>query len=235
MTTHTQKHTHVSDSASTPVTQVQPPPTVKVPSPPDNYDPNASASYVAAQPKKAELATISSAVEELGKFADYAQVFGKTAPPVAHLVQTLQAAAGWSALLVASTLWVGYVRAGSAAAWQDARGLIEGLKAPFNLAVAQDPALASAFPALTRLLGVAKAISLKGASTRKANAKDVAEGKLPTHGKVGKKRKKEAAVASPAAAPIATRPTTPAAVPAAPVTATPAPAAPAVTNGAAQG
>ncbi len=117
-------------------------------------------------------------------------------------------------------------------AWQDARGIVEDLKAPFGLASGADPTLATTYPALTRLLGVAKAIAQKGVATRKANAKAKAEGKPPTHGKVGKSRKKQAALAAlAAAASAAPPPPTPvtSATPEAP--AAPAVAAPTATNG----
>jgi hypothetical protein len=216
---------------STNATQIQMPPKVTVPVPPDTYDPNVVVDYRSAQPRQGELASIAGAAQEVGAFPDWVAVFGKTAPPAEHVLQAFDAAAQWTTLLVASTLWFNYVRAGAAVAWQDSRGLVEDLKTPFQLASAADPTIATAYPAITRLLGVAKAIAQKGVATRKANAKAKAEGRLPTHGKVGKSRKKQAALAALAAATTAAPPPTPA-TPEAPAAA-PAVAAPTATNGAA--
>lgn len=230
MTSHSIKATTVTTAAAS---QIQMPPKAKVPAPPADYDPTVTVKYGASQPRQGELASIAGAAKEVGAFPDWVAVFGKTAPPADHVVQAFDSVAQWSALFVATTAWFDYVRNGRAAAWEDARGLVEGLKAPFELASAADPTLTTTYPAVTRLLGVAKAIAKKGVATRKANAKAAAEGKPTTHGAVGKQRKKKAAAvalaATTTAAPAPEAAPVPEPTPAAPTSA----AAPAVTNGAA--
>jgi hypothetical protein len=232
--THSQAVQSTSTPSSTP--QIQLPPKVAVPVPPEGYDPNVTVDYRSAQPRQGELTSIAGAAKEVGAFPDWVGVFGKTAPPAASVEQGFTAASQWSTLLVATTLWFNYVRASTALAWQDSRALVEGLKAPYDLACSSDPTLATANPSLTRLLGNAKAISKKAVATRKANAQAVKEGKPPTHGKVGKARKKRAAAAAydaattaPASAPP------PVTVPAAPSPAVPPSAAPVATNGVTSG
>ena len=77
----TPKSTTSTTVTPPPVTRIQGPPPAKVPVPPPEYDPNAKADYRSAQPRSAELASIGGAAEEVGQFADYTAVLGKTAPP----------------------------------------------------------------------------------------------------------------------------------------------------------
>jgi hypothetical protein len=77
--------------------------------------------------------------------------------------------------------------------WILARLLIAQMSPMYTTAIAANPALAAMLPGLTALLHVKKTIAHKGVSTKKANSKEKAAGKQPTHGKVGKKATKAAA------------------------------------------
>ena len=99
---------------------------------------------------------------------------------------------------------------------------MERLELAFTLAAGGEQAVATLFPSLATLLGAKKAIAQKGASTKRMNKQAIAEGREPTHGKVGRKRRKAAEKAAyagattpwplgcdrrlpPAAAPVASR------------------------------
>jgi hypothetical protein len=69
-----------------------PPTDANIPPPPIGFVAPAGTDYRGVTPKRAELAVLPKALEELGRFTDYVAVFGKTAPPLASLQETLNAA-----------------------------------------------------------------------------------------------------------------------------------------------
>jgi hypothetical protein len=179
-----------SNPATAPATLLQGPPDVVVPTPPSTFDPeNAPTTSSAAFPRKEELAALDAAITELGAFPEYAEVLGKTAPPVAQVIAALTVAMKWSAMLASSRAFTSYVQAQTGVTWQAARVLLEGVKARFQIASAGDPTLVSKYPALVRLLGAARVVAAKGASTKKANQKAQADGKPAVHGKTGRRVK----------------------------------------------
>ncbi len=111
-------------------------------------------------------------------------------------------------MLAASKAFTLYVQAQSGVTWQATRLLLEGLKAPFQLASARDQTLVSKFPSLVRLLGAARVAAAKGASTKKANLEAKAKGEPAVHGKTGRRLKAAmkmvAALASDSPAPATT-------------------------------
>jgi hypothetical protein len=102
----------------------------------------------------------------------------------------------WSSARTQADAWDRYARTQEGVSWTMLRALMAEMTPTYEVAVASDPELASTMPGLTTLLGVKKTIAHKGVSTKKANAKAKAEGKQPTHGKVGKKATKAAAKAA---------------------------------------
>jgi hypothetical protein len=123
---------------------------------------------------QSELASVPDAILELEKFNNYTGLFGITAPPSSQVGQRLNVAAQWTSLLAESTAWYTYVKSQEGVAWKDALELVAKLKTPFQLATASNPALLSMYPALARMLGAAKVVGKRAASTRakkkKANA-----------------------------------------------------------------
>ncbi len=190
----------VGSGASNTVGTVKPPPVVKVPKAPAGFIPPSAADYRGFRPKRAELAVVPDVVLELQAFSDYASVFGKTAPPAAHVASALEGASKWSTLLAASVAWMDFVKAGEGMAWKDTLTLTDRLKAPFELASANDPALLGQHPALARLLGAAKQIAKKAVATKKRTA--AAKGKAPAAG-AGGTADAGATAPAPAAAPPA--------------------------------
>lgn len=182
--------THDSTKPPPRATLVPRPPPVTVPTPPAHFDPANMPSFAASFPRTEELAAIAAAVAELAVFTDYSATLGRTAPPHAQVVEVLGAAAEWSSMLAASRLWALYVLYGAGTTWQSARVVLEGLKKPFQLAVSHDPALASTYPATTRLLGAARVVAAKANATKAANKKARAKGEPEVH---GKKRRRVAA------------------------------------------
>jgi hypothetical protein len=164
---------------------VTPPPDVRVPQPPSGFIATNPNDYRGFRPKKAELAVVTDAVRELHAFSNYGAMFGMTAPPADHVAQALHAAGQWSSLLALSVAWVDYVRSLEGMAWKDTLGLIDRLKAPFDLASRSDPTLVSKYPSLARLLGTAKAIARRAASTKKRKARDASAAKLAAGGEDG--------------------------------------------------
>src|SRR5262249_11737636 len=134
---------------------VKPPPNVKLPSPPACFVPSNPKDYRGFRPKSSELAAVPDVIMELRAFSDYEGVFGKTAPPLADVTQSLDASSQWTALLADSSDWIGYVKSQEGMAWKDTLSVVDKLKAPFQLASTHDPKMLSRYPALARLLGAA--------------------------------------------------------------------------------
>ncbi len=153
----------------TPVSPVPstPPDPATVPKPPQGFIPPNLSDFRGYRPQKAELATTPDAILELRSFQDYADVFGKTAPPADQVIGALDLAYQWTQVLDPSQAWLVYTKAMDAMTWKSALVLLESLKAPFKLAVLHDPTLASRYPALVRLLSANKVTARKGVSTKK--------------------------------------------------------------------
>ena len=149
---------------------VKPPPEVAVPRAPSGFVPSNPKDYRGFRPKSSELAVVPDVVLELGQFADYEEVFGRTAPPVENVSRALDAVAQWTALLAETSSWMEYVKSQEGMGWKDTLTLVDRLKAPFELASGHDPTLLSRYPALARLLGASKVIAKRAAATRKRNA-----------------------------------------------------------------
>jgi len=199
-----------------------PPKNALIPPVPSNFVPESGADYRGITPKKAELVTLPLAVDDLRKFTNYGLVVGATAPPYDEILSTFAVTNEWSSMRTASSAWDVYGQAQEGICWTVMRAAMASLKPSFALAAQRDPSLPAKYPGLAALLGVKKAIAHKAVSTKRANKKAVAEGKEPTHGKVGKKRQKSAdkaivaaanaaasapTASSTAAAPSATAPT----------------------------
>jgi hypothetical protein len=125
--------------------------------------------------------------------------------------------------------------------WQVIRTQEDYLRPAFALAAKRNPALAEKYTGLAKLLAAPNTSAQKAVATKKANKKNAADGKPPTHGGVGKAAQRKAQKAAYAAqqaaeegakgAPVVAPPSPPTAPVApvsvvAPVAATPVPVAP---------
>jgi hypothetical protein len=141
-------------------------------------------------------------VAELRGSADFAQIFGKTVPPLATVLQMLDATEQWSSMRAKSSEWDLFCRTQEGLAWKDTRALFASMKPAFDLAVSVDKTIATKYPSLARLMAACSTISKRAAATKKANQKLEAEGKPPTKGVKAKKAAKKAPhVAPPAPSP----------------------------------
>jgi hypothetical protein len=215
-----------------------PPADSNIPVPPPEFVAGDTADYRAVLPRDAELRALPTAVKDLGKFTNYTQILGDTAPPYEEVLRAFTAANGWSSARTRTAAWDAFCGSQEGIAWTTLRAQMERLQPSFELAAGGSSNIDTMFPGLASLLGAKKVIARKGASTRKANTKAEGEGKPATHGVVGKARQKRAAKAALAAAnavvvpappPVSTStaPQTPAAAPQ--VSAVPASPAPVVT------
>ncbi len=143
-------------------------------------------------PRDAELRALPNALRDLTKFTNYTQVLGDTAPPYAQILQALIAANAWSSMRTASFAWDAFCGAQEGIAWTTLRAQMVRLQPSFELAAGGPANVQTIYAGLAALLGAKKVIARKGASTRKMNKKAEAEGREPTHGKVGKSRKRAA-------------------------------------------
>jgi hypothetical protein len=144
---------------------------VQIPPVPAGFIPVNGKDMRGFRPTQSELASVLDAIRELSNFPNYSALFGITAPPVAQVVARLTVAAKWTTLYAASTAWYTYVRSQEGMAWKDALELVEGLKTPFQLASATNPALLNQYPALARMLGAKKVAAKRGTVTRAKNKK----------------------------------------------------------------
>jgi hypothetical protein len=208
----TQPEAATTASATNPpvIFLTSPPPAANIPEVPSGYVAPAGNIFRGIIPLKTELGVVPAAVKELGEFTDYATVLGTTAPPAAQLAEALDIGGQWSSMRNLTDAWDGYCRFEEGVAWRSIRGMMERLKPTWALAVTADPTLAVRYPNLASLLAAKQQNAKQGAATRALNKQAIARGEPPTHGAVGKKRKraaeKQAAAAMTGAAPVQTAP-----------------------------
>jgi hypothetical protein len=199
---------------------IKAPPPIALPAVPSGVVTVPPAELRAQLPRKQELELMPDVEKELARFPDFAGVFGKTAPSLAVVEQTLTSAFQWSTLRIALTAWEKYALAQETAAWVSARSLIGRLSPAFALTIKTDSSIGDTNPSLLSLFGVRSASAKRAAAVRKANKAEKGAGLPAYKGAAGKRRKtadeKAALVAQTQAA------VTPA--PAAVQTETPAPA-----------
>ena len=140
------------------------------------------------------------AVEELRSFSDWAATLGKAAPPAAEMIAVFDSANRWSVVRNATKAWDKFSSTEEGLAWTGVRTMMATVKPLYQAAVKADASIGTTYPKLTALLGAKSVIARKAASTKLANKKEVADGKAPTHGAVGKKRQRAAAKAALAGA-----------------------------------
>jgi hypothetical protein len=154
-------------------------------------------------PQKRELALLPDVEDELRRFADFTEVFGKTAPPHAAVEQTLVVAFQWSSLGIQLRAWHDYAHTQEVAVWVDARRVLRQLAPAFALAVKMDSTIGERYPSLAGLFAVKTSIAKRAAAARSANEAAKASGLPPYHGVAGKRRQAAAqrvALANAAAA-----------------------------------
>ena len=162
--------------AATPVVFIKPPPAdANIPVPPEGVTNASGVYYRAALPRELELQAMPDVLEELARFSDYLGVFGKTAPPLAYVLQTFTAASEWSAMRVKTEAWDAFSRGREGAAWTDARQIMLAMGPALALAAKTDATIARQFPALVRLFGAKSVIAKRGVATRKRGKKKEAE------------------------------------------------------------
>jgi hypothetical protein len=179
-------------SPSAPAFIALPPASASIPAPPTGWVPRPGEDYRGKQPKAAELTNIEGAISDMIRFTNFATVLGNTVAPADQIIHLLQAGAAWSGIRVATASWDVYCSAQEGLAWTAIRGVMQTLRPSFDLAVQVNSAVSTMYPSLASLLAAQQVIARKGASTRAANKADVAAGKLPSHGKVGKARQRAA-------------------------------------------
>ena len=162
-----------------------------------------------ALPRTSELVALPTAVADLKKFTEYTEIMGSRAPQWALLITALDVTCRWSSARTQADAWDKYARTQEGISWTMLRRMMGQLAPIYGAVVAADPSIATMFPGLATLLDAKKVIAHRSASTKKANAKAKAEGREPTHGKVGKeaiKAAQRAALAEKLAAPSSNAP-----------------------------
>lgn len=198
-----------------------PPPNSNIPVPPTGYTPPTPGEFRGIVPRNRELTALAQALVDLSRFADYDTVMGNTAPARADVIQALTTGSQWTTQFQSSGAWQKYAGLMQGLSWQVIRTQEDYLRPAFALAAKRNPALAEKYTGLAKLLAAPSTTAQKAVATKKANKKNVAEGKPPTHGVVGKTAQKKAQKAAYAAQQAADE-----AAKATPVAAPPAPAAP---------
>jgi hypothetical protein len=214
----------ISASASAAPIVVKPPPAdANIPSVPEGAEPTNGTDYRGIVPKKSELAVLGDVVTELENSTEFSALFGRTMPSVAYIIQVFTAANQWSVMRNKTDAWDLFARTQEGLTWLTARGLMTRMKPVFEATASANADVAIQFPSLGLLLGAAKVIAKRGATTRKGNAKSKANGETPGKGAVAKEVREAARVVADHAAPAAAQETvgtgTVAAPAAAPVTA----------------
>jgi hypothetical protein len=182
------------------VTIELPPAGLVIPPPPQDYSPASPGEFRGVVPRAGELTALPQALIDLGKFTTFDQTMGATAPTQAEVIEALTAASKWTTTCQATRTWLGYAILMQGMAWRLVRAQLDSLRPAYLLATKRNPKLAEQYGGLTKLLSVPKVTAQQGAVVKKLNKQAQAEGKPPTHGKVGKARERRAAKAALAAA-----------------------------------
>jgi hypothetical protein len=201
---HATKSSTEPEAGTTVASLAPPPANAVIPSPNPGFVGMTGAQFVGITPKSTELSSLPLAIQDLQRFAAYAQTLGTTAPSYDQVLDVFTVANEWSTMRVATAAWDGYCVVQEGIAWRSMRMQMERLRPAFDLAVAGDPTIATQFPGLASFLGAKRAIARKSAATRLANNAAEANGEAPFHGTTGKKRKKaaeKAALVATAASP----------------------------------
>ncbi len=188
-----------TSSAPSPAVPNLPPASANIPAPPTDFVAGDVADYRAVLPRDSELRALPIAVKDVAKFTDYTAIFGSVAPSYAELSEALIVANAWSAMRTMTAAWDAFCGAQEGLSWTALRALMARMQTPFEAAIAAGVKLDTTYPGLATLLSAKKMIARKGASTRKLNAKAKAEGKQPTHGRIGKALQRRAEKAAYAA------------------------------------
>jgi hypothetical protein len=181
-------HAHDDDATHAPA----PPPDSHIPAVPPGFVPTLGSDFKGVPPRAGHMAALPDVIEELLRFDDFAEVFGKTAPPYELTLEIVRVAYAWSRQRAEMRAWDLYCRTQEGLAWRELRGVMSRLAPAYHLAVATDSTLASRFPGFERLLTASRLIGQKGAETRRANARLKAEGKAPFKGRAGERRRRAA-------------------------------------------
>jgi hypothetical protein len=182
------------------VTVVLPPAGLTIPAPPTDYAPHAPGEFKNVTPRKAELSVLPQALIDLASFTDFDRTMGALAPTLAEITQAITAGAKWSSSRQAIANWDRYASSMEGLAWRLIRTQLDTLRPAYLLAVKRNPKIAEQYAGLAKLLTLPATVAAVGTATKLANKKAIAEGRAPTHGKVGQRRQRKAEKAALAAA-----------------------------------
>ncbi len=160
--TNTAASTPPTTETPAPVYIQRPPPLSEAYTPPPGFQNANPADYRAALPRNLEMATMPDVLVEIRRFADYAAVFGKTAPGLEYVEQTFTAATEWTQTRIHNEAWDKFSRSQEGAAWSDVRRIMKMLAPALALASQTDATIAREFPALVRLFDAKKVIAQRG-------------------------------------------------------------------------
>ncbi len=147
------------------------PPDVTLPAIPAGFTPVDLKNYRGVHPKAGQITALPDAIAELRASTTYSSTFGPAAPPVGPLTADLAVASSWTALRGAIEAYLIYVKSNEAITWKTGMAGIDKLNATYKVVLAANPAIATAYPATTRLLDVPKVLAARGAATRARKVK----------------------------------------------------------------
>jgi len=173
---HMKAETRPTPSPAPAVDRSLEPPELTLPPIPPGFVPVNLKYYRGFHPKAGQVALLPDAIKEVAASQTYAATFGAAVPPAASLVRDLTVAVAWTNVRIQLEAFLEYVRCAEAVTWKE--GLLDlGQLGPvFQLLLAQNPKVASQFPALKRLLDVPKVISREGVATRNRKRRAKAAG-----------------------------------------------------------
>jgi hypothetical protein len=183
-----------TQASHNPVVFVAPPPAgTTVPPVPQGFEPAKNNAFRGAFPKTAEQDVMADVVKELERFGDYAETFGKTAPPLATVLQTFDGATQWASLRKKADAFSDYCLTQTGKSWKHVRKYLASMGPAFQLAVAGDPTVGARYPALVQFFASKKQSAQKAADARRLNVQSTARGEMAFAGEAGKRRERVAA------------------------------------------
>jgi hypothetical protein len=126
----------------------------------------------------AEYTAMPKVAKDCADGAALAKALGPSAPPLAPIAEQIETALAWRALRDKVERFLAYVKAGDAAAWNQAWGSIGEVKPFYMAALPHNATIRLAAPGLTALYEAQSTTATRAAVTRKKKARAAAG--LPT-------------------------------------------------------
>ncbi len=130
-----------------------PPAQANIPAAPPGFVPMNGKDFFGVTPRTVHMAALPDVIDELVRSDDFAEVFGKTAPPRDLTLEIVQAAFLWSRQRAQMREWDLYCRTQEGLAWRELRALMRRVAPAYESATTTDSTVSARYAAPERTKG----------------------------------------------------------------------------------